>query len=288
MASIVVVGPGAVGGAIAAWLLEAQHDVRLGARTPFAKLEVQAPERTLSFTPQFVQPDEKVDVEWILFTTKAYDTHAASQWLTCVDPSKVKVAILQNGVEHTRYLKETIAAERLLPVVVDLPAERNEPGQILQRKIGQLWVEDNAIGQQFRELFSGSDGVQIDTIESFAFAAWRKLCLNAAGAISAVTLIPAKIAHSDSAAKLISDIVRECMAVASAQGVDLPEQLPGEVVAHYRNSAPESINSLHADRLAGRQMEIDARNGVICRLGKKHGIATPINDLIVRLLKSTC
>jgi len=33
-------------------------------------------------------------------------------------------------------------------------------------------------------------------------------------------------------------------------------------------------------------MEIDARNGVIVRLGAKHGIATPVNALMVALLEA--
>ncbi len=34
-------------------------------------------------------------------------------------------------------------------------------------------------------------------------------------------------------------------------------------------------------------MELDARNGVIGRLGRKHGIATPVNDLFVTLLSAS-
>jgi len=41
-----------------------------------------------------------------------------------------------------------------------------------------------------------------------------------------------------------------------------------------------------ADRRAGRPMEIDARNGVIVRLGRKHGIAAPMNSLMVALLEA--
>ncbi len=44
------------------------------------------------------------------------------------------------------------------------------------------------------------------------------------------------------------------------------------------------MNSIHADRAAGRPMELDARNGVIVRLGRRHGIATPYNDMAVALL----
>jgi 2-dehydropantoate 2-reductase len=56
------------------------------------------------------------------------------------------------------------------------------------------------------------------------------------------------------------------------------------VLGNYRAAPADSINSLHADRMAGRPMEIDARNGVIVRLGKKHGIPTPCNEMAVALL----
>jgi 2-dehydropantoate 2-reductase len=46
------------------------------------------------------------------------------------------------------------------------------------------------------------------------------------------------------------------------------------------------VNSLLADRLAGRPLEIDARNGVIVRLGQQHGIATPLNGMAVAILEA--
>jgi 2-dehydropantoate 2-reductase len=41
-----------------------------------------------------------------------------------------------------------------------------------------------------------------------------------------------------------------------------------------------------ADRMAGRPMEIDTRNGVIVRKGARHGIKTPLNQMAVALLQS--
>jgi 2-dehydropantoate 2-reductase len=41
-----------------------------------------------------------------------------------------------------------------------------------------------------------------------------------------------------------------------------------------------------ADRLAGRPMEYDARNGVIVRRGARHGVAAPMNALMVALLEA--
>jgi 2-dehydropantoate 2-reductase len=42
--------------------------------------------------------------------------------------------------------------------------------------------------------------------------------------------------------------------------------------------------SILFDREAGRELEWDARNGVVARLGARHGVPTPVSDVIVPLL----
>jgi 2-dehydropantoate 2-reductase len=74
--------------------------------------------------------------------------------------------------------------------------------------------------------------------------------------------------------------------VGRAEGADLPSDLPETVVEGYRSGPADGVNSLHADRAAGRPMELDARNGVIVRLGARHGIATPVNAMVVALLEA--
>ena len=59
-----------------------------------------------------------------------------------------------------------------------------------------------------------------------------------------------------------------------------------QVLDGYRAQPPDSVNSMLADRMAGRLMEIDARNGVIVRKGEKHDIGTPLNRMAVALLKA--
>lgn len=45
-------------------------------------------------------------------------------------------------------------------------------------------------------------------------------------------------------------------------------------------------NSMFYDRRDGKPLEWDARNGLICRLGRKHNISTPISDTLVPLLRA--
>ena len=146
-------------------------------------------------------------------------------------------------------------------------------------------VPAGAAGAAFVALFAHA-AIDVRETADFTTQVWRKLCLNSAGALSAILLKPAGIVRHDGVASIMRLIVAECVAVARAEGAQLDDSVIDEVIAGMRQSPPDSINSLHADRLLGRPMEIDARNGVIVRLGRRHGIATPINAMVVALLEA--
>jgi 2-dehydropantoate 2-reductase len=110
--------------------------------------------------------------------------------------------------------------------------------------------------------------------------------LNSAGAINALTMKPAGVFHDEALARVALEMVQECVAVGRAEGARLDDGVGEQVLAHYRAQPRDSVNSLLADRLAGRLMEIDARNGVIVRLGEKHGIETPLNRMAVVVLEA--
>ena len=51
--------------------------------------------------------------------------------------------------------------------------------------------------------------------------------------------------------------------------------------------AGEHRSSIAVDRREGRPMEWEARNAVVGRRGRAHGIATPWNDALTALLRAT-
>lgn len=287
MARIAIIGPGAVGGATAAHLTHTgRHDVVLCARRAFDALTVETGAGTLSSRPTiWTSPDEATAVDWVIITTKTYDAAGAARWLPRLTAAGAQVAVMQNGVEHRERFAPYLDPARIVPVIVDLPAERDAPGKIRQRGQSLMTVASDGPGKAFAALFTGT-GITVNVVEDFASAAWRKLCLNAAGVLNALLLKPAGVMHDDLVAEAARTLVRECMAVARAEGAVLEDDLPDRIVAGYRAAPRDGVNSLHADRAAGRPLELDARNGVIVRLGRTHGIPTPANQLVVALLSS--
>jgi len=285
MLRIAIIGPGAIGGTIAAWLAQENgHQVTLCARTPLDMLRIETPGGMVEARPRVLtDPAEATPVDWIVVTTKTYDAPAAARWIAPLSGAGTRLAVLQNGVEHRARFAGLVADAATVPAIVDIPAERTAPGRVLQRRDGTMIVPDDDAGRAFAALFAGTP-IAVSTTDDFVTAAWRKLALNSAGAVNALLLKPAAIAQDEGIANVMRGLSSECVAVGRAEGANLPPSLPDDVVAAYRAMAPDSVNSLHADRAAGRAMELDARNGVIVRCGEAHRIATPINAAIVALL----
>ncbi len=282
MASVAVVGVGAIGGVLAG-LLErtGRHEVTLCTRRPLASLTVDTPDGAVHVRARnWTEPAQASPVDWVLVATKTYDAEGAKLWLGQLCGAETKIAIVQNGVEH----REHFAGWNVLPVVIDVPAERIAEGKVLQRSGAVMRVEASETGSAFAQLFADS-GAEVEVTPDFLTAAWRKLCINAAGAVSALTLQPAGVLRDEEMGRVALDLVAECVAVGRAVGAKLDDGIPERVLAGARAGSPDSINSLLADRRAGRQTEIEARNGVIVRLGKIHEIPTPANRMATALLK---
>lgn len=289
--TVAVIGPGAIGGVIAAWLTRSPRvaSVILCARSPLDRLEVTTPDGDLiEADPRIVTDPSGIQgpVDWVLVATKAYDVQAAATWLKPLMGPETRLAVLQNGVEHVERFKPHAPAEHILPVVVDIPAERSAPGRIRQRRTGDLTVPAGRAGEDFVALFVDSI-IEARTTEDFTTAAWTKLALNCAGAVNALTGRPGGVVAAEGVADVMRALVAECVAVGRAVGADLAVDLPDQIVARTEASPADAVNSILGDRLAERPMEWDARNGVIARLGRVHGIETPVNALCSTLLSAT-
>lgn len=287
MARIAIVGVGAIGGVTAALLLQAGgHQLLLCTRRPMTRLSVDTPDGLVNIEATFVSdPRDAFEVDWVVVATKAYDVAGAAKWLERLCRKGAPVAVLQNGVEHRERFAPYVPMEKILPVMVDCPAERQAPDRVRQRGLMHLKVPDTAIGRDFVNLFVGT-ATDASVVPDFLSVVWRKLCFNSAGALSALVLQPAGVVRGEAMGEVALQMIRECAAVARAEGARLEDNVADLVLEAQRAAPADSINSMLADRQAGRPVEIDARNGVIVRLGKKHGVATPANSMAVALMEA--
>lgn len=289
MARIALIGPGAIGGTAASALLaRGAHDITICANQPYDTLRLTRAKtgETQSFPVRVLtSPGAAEPAGWVLLAVKAHQTEGAAGWLKATVGPDTKVAVLQNGVEHVERVTPLVpAGTQILPVIVQLPAERTAPGAITTYGRSNLIVPDTEAGREFAGLFADTFMAMI-VRDDFLTAAWEKLCLNvASGAVTALTLRTDAVAHVPGMKELTANLIEECMAVGRAEGAEFA---PGfaEQMLGFLSQPNYRGNSMYYDRRDGKPLEWDARNGAVARIGRKHGIPTPINDVLIPLLR---
>jgi 2-dehydropantoate 2-reductase len=292
MARIALIGPGAIGGTVCAALVAAGHDVQVCAHQTFTTLTLaKANGEIVSSVPVSVVTDPKDarPADWVFVCVKAHQTPTAQPWLAQTVRAGTRVAVLQNGVEHRDRIAPFLPqGAEIVPIVVQLPAQRTAPGEITTYGGASLIVGDGRAGREFADLFSGTF-VKIQVTDDFMTRQWEKLCLNASsGSISSLTLNPDAIATVPGLKELAKQVIAECIAVGRAEGAKLDDGYADTLVDGFMSRTGNRGNSMYYDRLAGRMLEYDARNAVVVRLGRKHGIPTPVSTALVPLLRALC
>lgn len=124
---------------------------------------------------------------------------------------------------------------------------------------------------------------------------WRKLTYNCCGSgMSAVCGCSyGNYLDNPKAMECLSYIGYEIGLCAKAEGLYLDEHLEAALPNPERcrklfyavySRAPEGKASMLQDLEAGRKTEVDMLNGYICAVGDRHGIDTPYNDAVVRII----
>jgi 2-dehydropantoate 2-reductase len=281
---IAVVGTGAIGATFAAALERRGHDdLILGARTRRERLIVEResePPQALR-APVLTDPAQAGGrADWVLLAVKAHQTAGAAPWLRALAGPGTTVVVLQNGVEQRELVEPLAHGAAILPAIVWVPVEAVAPGRVRQRGPLELTVPDGEPGRALAELLG--DGVTLSG--DFATVAWRKLAVNAVAGLMVLARRRAGMFAREDVQVLVRAFAEEVLAVARAEGASLPPDAVEELLAYYRGLPGDLGTSMLFDAEAGRELEWEARNGVVRRLAAKHGIPTPVSDVVVPLL----
>src|SRR5262249_23746506 len=119
-ASIAVIGLGSIGGAVAGLIAAAgRHDLVACVRRPLDRLVVEQPGGTVDIPIRaLTDPAKAKPKDWIFLCTKAQDTPASAQWLERLCGSSTRVAVLQNGIDHTERLAPFTGQATIVPTIV--------------------------------------------------------------------------------------------------------------------------------------------------------------------------
>jgi 2-dehydropantoate 2-reductase len=280
---IAVMGAGAVGCYYGGMLARAGHEVVLIARPQHVHAIAQKGLRmeTRSFDEQVrlvasTEASAVQDADLVLFCVKSTDTESAGAAIRPHLASDALVLCLQNGVDNAERLRTVLPDHAVAAVVVYVAKHHGR---------GELVIEPATRSESAAKALIAA-GVPCEISQNVRGALWLKLIINCAyNPVSAIAQLPyGKAIEGEGIRDLMRDVVDECLAVATAEGVQVPGDVQN-IVAKLAASMPAQFSSTAQDLARGKRTEIDYLNGLVVRRGESRGIATPANRALWSLVK---
>jgi 2-dehydropantoate 2-reductase len=282
MRTIAILGPGGVGGFLAAALTRAGGDVTVVARESTAEaiardgIHVKSVLLGDFFARPAALPGLSGPVDALIVATKAVGLEGALERVAGVEPGIVLP--LLNGLDHLEVLRENYGS-RAVAGSIRIESTRVATGEIEQTS-GFLRIDmassDAAMRAPLAELGAllEAAGVPARIMESEAQAMWGKLVrLNALACTTSAWDLPLGAIRSDSERRAaLEACVREAAAVARAEGAAVD---PTATMAELDDAHAELRTSMQRDIAAGREPELDAIPGSVLRAAARHGLDCP-------------
>jgi 2-dehydropantoate 2-reductase len=296
----VVLGAGAIGGAVGARLFQKGFDVTLVARGEHGRalrsgLVLEAPGESVTLPIPVLEDvgamswegDADGDVV-VLLAVKGQHTDQALAQLNGA-PASTPVVCMQNGVENERRVLRHY--RRTYGMCVMCPASQLRPGVVQAHSAPVTGLLDlgcypDGLDGQAQAIADAIDGTTFESVARPDIMRWkyRKLLMNLANAVEALCGPEGRFSP------LAKEAQREGKETLAAAGIDAvsAEEDHARRADHLQLSPTASGDwqgGSSWQSLARRSGSIEAEylNGEIVLLGALHGVPTPVNGLLQRL-----
>lgn len=279
---IAILGPGGVGGFLAAALARDGQPVTVIARESTGEVLAQRgiEVRSVRLGDFLARPAVAARLNepaaTLIVATKAVGLEDA---LARVAAEPELVVPLLNGLDHMAVLKRHFGVERVAAGAIRIEADRPAPAKIVQTsrflRVDLAADEPGPRGRlpALAERLERA-GIPVRLERSEAQALWLKLVrLNALACTTSVSGEKIGFIRSDPEwrGKLIA-CIEEAAAVAAVDGATVD---PAYTLAELEDAHAELGSSMQRDLAAGREPELDAIPGSVLRAAARHGLSCP-------------
>ena len=207
-----------------------------------------------------------------------------------VGPDTILLSAL-SGIRSEEDLGRKFGKEKVIHCIAQKMAAMKEGNAAVCTNPGELALgvldEGKKKNLDVVKLFFDETGFPYSCPENMRHAMWAKLLCNV-GVNQTLALYGGTyrdVQKEGEAREMMKAAMRETILVANAEGVDLTEKDLHEWVGIIDGLNPDGEPSMRQDSKAGRKTEVVLFAGTICELGKKHCIATPVNDIFMEKIR---
>lgn len=235
--------------------------------------------------------DTEGPFDLLMVFTKGMHTRAAIASVRHLVGPHSWLLTLQNGLGNAECIVETVAAQRVLIGMTDVPADLTAPGVVHASDSGKirLWryrggscTELQAISRLLSD--AGFDCAADAAVQS---SIWEKVAFNAAlNALCALIGQPVGVIGASADGRWLAEqVIDESQRIAEAEGIAFDsERVRARMRLVYIEQA-EHRPSMLQDRQAGRPSEIESINGALLQHARHHQLSTPVLETLYRLVR---
>ncbi|WP_048086236.1 ketopantoate reductase family protein [Archaeoglobus veneficus] len=220
----------------------------------------------------------KADVTFV--TVKSYDTQTAAEQLA----GKTEVVCtVQNGIGNEDILTEKV--DNVVGGVTSYAANLVDYGVVCYAGEGITYLGDwKGEGASVVAEILKKAGMNVEVVEDIERKKWEKAVINATiNPLTALLRVEnGKIVEIEDVWNVAESIAKECEEVMKAMGYKLNAV---ELVREVATKTARNRSSMLQDIERGRRTEIEAITGEIVRKAKELGVETPVNELMLRLVR---
>ncbi|MDW7670414.1 MAG: ketopantoate reductase family protein [Bacillota bacterium] len=200
---------------------------------------------------------------------------------------------LMNGITSEEIIGERYGMEKMLyGVCVGIDAVR-EGSQTRYSTMGRIFFGEKINSdhsprvKMVKEIFE-TTGIPFEIPEDMIRAMWWKFMANVGiNQPSALLGAPYHVFQEmDEARLLMESVLREVIVLGNAARVNLSETDLAEFHKIIATFSPEGKTSMLQDMEAGRKTEVEMLAGTVVTLGKKYGVATPLNQMLLYMIRT--
>lgn len=297
---IVIVGPGAMGCLLAHYLSKSKEELCIldkdrerAQKINQAGISVEGVSgRNQVKVKATTDANEIGAADLILICVKSYDTKEAVIKAKPLVGENTSVLTLQNGIGNIEIISEILGADKVIGGITNEGATLLDTAKIRHAGKGETVIGriDGTIPVQMRYIREVFNRVGLETRISRDIKGllWSKLIINVGiNALTAITRINnGRLVEFEGTRKILREAVTEAVKVAKRKRIKLIYDDPLAKVEAVCEATAGNVSSMLQDVLRKKRTEIDFINGVIVRQGQELGIATPINSILVDLVKT--
>ena len=290
---VAVLGPGGVGGFLAALLARGGSSVLVLAGDETARAIARSGLRlesarygTFETTPRTATGLEH-PVDACLITVKATQLHDALDRVPAVKLGHGLVIPFLNGLEHVELLRDVYPPDRVVSATIRIETARVAPGVVRHTSpFAAVDIASTPGNRETVEEFAArlrDTGVDVRLREDEATMLWEKFALLAPMALLTThERANAGVVRAKRRQDVLA-LIAEVAAVARADGVAIDEA----GVLRLFDAVPESMEtSMQRDQAAGRPLELDALGGALLRRAARGRVEVPLTHRLVEDLQA--